>query len=155
MTLLGIVTTKSLVGDARFESVAGSSDLVVATVDKRPNGTFSNAYSYGRETWRFAHEGTIDDIELLRRRVAPRRALQIENGGESACLFSFVLTCVDAVGTTDGGLRRAVNDIRNSGVRGKFSFVLSDADALYAYSGEALVWLARPHTIVVASEPLT
>jgi predicted glutamine amidotransferase len=156
MTLLAIVSNADLRGDVCFGKIVSTSGLVVASVGRRADGALSAPTSYARPSaWRFAHEGRIDDVDLIRGRISPSRAMQIETYDESAALFSFLLTCIDAVGTTEAGLLRAIGDIRNSGARGQFNFLLSDGATVYAYRASPLFWLVRPNAVLVASETLT
>ena len=109
-----------------------------------------------RDSYTFAHEGTIEDVELLRRRTSQTRVLQTGAATDGANLFAYVLTCIDVATDLDTAVTAATSQIENCGARGTFTFVLSNGNVLYAYRlGRPLSMLVRPNAVLVASEAAT
>jgi hypothetical protein len=153
--LLGIVTGTSMHDDARFGGVIGTRDVVVARV---MNGGASLAVepALRREQFTFAHEGVVADVALLRRRISPKRALQIGSDAHAESLFAYLLSHLDSAEGTDAALSRAVADIARSGLRGSFNFILSTADAMYVHCHMPPIgFIERPSALIVSSHSFT
>ncbi len=112
-----------------------------------------NATPIERDGWTFAHEGRIEDVALLRPRISQRRILQISDDTDRSSFFAFLLSSIDAVGSADAGLVRATNEIRSSGARGNFDFVLANETSLYAHrSGRSPLVVGVESTVVVLAD---
>lgn len=156
--LLGIVTSKSLHDDARFGAVVGARDIAVARVAFEDGGGLKALApaNLRREHFTLAHEGVLADIALLRRRISPRRAFQIESDAHADSLFAYLLSHVDSAETMDGALERAVVDIASSGLRGNFSFVLGTAESMYVHcAGSDIGVVKRADAVIASSESFT
>src|SRR5262249_51687789 len=63
--------------DTRFGEMATTcrGEVLIGHVRKRTVGepTFANTHPFGSGRWVFAHNGTVRDIDYLRRRTSPQR----------------------------------------------------------------------------------
>jgi predicted glutamine amidotransferase len=143
-------------GDNRFHEVAMGSRgaVVVAHIRKRTVGPISveNTHPFTREGWVFAHNGTIEDVDWLRRGTSSRRQADILGETDSEIFFAFLLSRLDdaglAAGASNGGARAvllsAIREITARPGFGSANFILSDGESLYAYrQGRTLFMLER------------
>ena len=142
--------------DADFHDLASESqgEILLAHVRKRTVGPFAqqNTHPFRRGRWVFAHNGTIDRVDLLRDSTSTARRAQIEGHTDSEHLFAFLLTHLDEAGVadtpadarTDAALQRATRAALAWPSLGSINFLLSGGDALYAFrSGRPLFMLER------------
>lgn len=142
---------------------------LLAHVRQRTVGsaTLDNTHPFRAQNWVFAHNGTIDDVEALRRLVSSRRAAEVRGETDSELLFAYVLTRLDAAtnqgdrgAANDGAIRGAVEDLLSNAEIGTFNFLLSNGATLYACRrGRPLALLERTGadrgSVLIASEPIT
>jgi glutamine amidotransferase len=163
-------------GDPRLSELAASDTAEVVLVHIREKSTgrvcFANTQPFRHDRWVFAHNGTIRDLDFIRRRTSAKRAREVAGDTDSELLFAYLLSCLDAgdargVNSTehaDAALTFAVRELREHTSPGEYSFLLSDGRSLYAYrQGIPLFVLQRRQkrgadpsfgVVLVASEPL-
>jgi glutamine amidotransferase len=155
--------------------------LLVSHVRKRTVGEISllNTHPFRHGEWVFAHNGTIDRIDELRRGAGEGAVVAIRGDTDSELLFAYLMAGMAALAgaqlcrsrfVTDMALARTVCDLARIPGLGAATFLLSDGTTLYAYrQGRPLFLLQRQagraavgapedrHTeaILVASEPVT
>jgi glutamine amidotransferase len=140
-------------GDDRFFDVAVTSTghSLVAHIRKRTVGPvgIENTHPFRQGRWVFAHNGTIDDLEPLRRRASAARLDEVGGATDSEVFFAYLLTGLDALGGPEEGtperveeaLARAVQPLASLGAA---NFLLSNGEELYAYRrGRSLFVLER------------
>jgi glutamine amidotransferase len=151
-----------------------SCDILVAHNRLRTIGRvrIANTHPFCRDGWAFAHAGTIEDPEFLRRRCSPRRLRQLEGETDSELLFAYLLGRFEVAGKgryeIDVAIGCCVEELAAGSPGGGFTFLLSDGMALYAYRrGQPLFVLDRrtaepgAHELpnggatLIASAPLT
>ena len=148
--------------DDRFDRIVSeTADVLVAHVRKKTIGDVhaANTHPFQRHGWVFAHNGTIEDCEHLRRHTSRARATEIEGDTDSERLFAYVLSAIDEEGP-ERGVKRAVTRMFEARVRGSYNFVLSDGATMFACrSGRPLFVLSRkdagPRGVLVASDKFT
>ena len=140
--------------------------VLIAHVRQRTVGVTSiaNTHPFRRESFVFAHNGTVRDVAALIARTSPARLAQIEGETDSERLFAFILTHIDEAGDTERGVRAAVTELHAIGDIGSASFLLSCGTRMFAHRlGRSLLMLVRHSAaddrrtaaVVVASERLT
>jgi predicted glutamine amidotransferase len=142
--------------DERFVDVAVTSrgHSMVAHIRKGTVGPIGidNTHPFHRGRWVFAHNGTIEDVDTLRRKTSPGRLAEITGSTDSEVLFAYLLTCVDDVGRAEtarpddveSALVRAVRGLRHGAASEASNFLLSDGEQLYAFRrGRSLFTLER------------
>jgi len=112
-----------------------------------------------RDGWLLACDGTLEEIEFVRRSVSPSRLRERADGSHAELLFAYLLTRLDAVpGNIDNALRAAVADLAANGA-GTMTFVLSNGRSLYGYKGRPSLHVVEEvggaPVAVIASEPLS
>jgi glutamine amidotransferase len=130
--------TECAQGDARFEATAArvEGDVLVAHVRKKTVGptALENTHPFVRGRWVFAHNGTIDDLEFLRRRSSRARLAEAEGSTDSEVLFAYLLTAIDlGGGDVDRALCDATAALAARAGHGSANFLLSDGRALWAH----------------------
>jgi glutamine amidotransferase len=130
--------------DARFHSLAVGSrgSALVSHIRQRTVGdtTIQNTHPFARGRWVFAHNGTLIDLEWVRRRVAGDRIAEVQGATDSELLFAWILTELDQRGATetpankvtDTALRAVVGAARSHEGLGSINFLLSDGVTTYA-----------------------
>lgn len=173
---------KSVAGpreDAAFEDTALSATSEIVLAHRRQSAVgrarMVNTQPLHRETWAFAHVGTIEDRAPVRSRVSARRARELEGETDSELLFAYLLSAFDvaagsgdakdAKDAKDAALVCALQELFSHPPMGAHSFILSDANTLYAYqNGHPLYLLERgaadrsapsDTAVLIASTPLT
>ncbi len=142
--------------DARFHQLAVGSrgELLVAHIRQKTVGETSleNTHPFERGRWVFAHNGTVKDVEWLRRNSSRERLAEILGQTDSELLFAWVLTRLDEAGVadqpasdaTDSALGAATRAAREKTGFGAFNFLLSDGTTTYAHRlGRSLHLLDR------------
>jgi predicted glutamine amidotransferase len=143
-------------GDERFVDVAVSSygHSLVAHIRKRTVGPIGmeNTHPFRRGRWVFAHNGTLAEVDGLKSRVSSARLAEIEGATDSEVFFAFLLTRLDALGSSEesepdrveGVLASAVREIFARPSVGAANFLLSNGEDLYAFRlGRSLFALER------------
>jgi predicted glutamine amidotransferase len=143
-------------GDERFFDVAVTSrgHSLVAHVRKRTVGPvgMANTHPFRRGRWVFAHNGTIDDVTGLRRRVSAERLAEVTGDTDSEVFFAYLLSHLDATGAferadregVEAALARAIGEIESPALIGAANFLLSNGEELYAFRlGRTLFALER------------
>jgi glutamine amidotransferase len=120
-----------------------ASEIVLAHVCQGTVGRVSldDVQPFRHDRWAFAHEGTIRDLDFLRRRTSAKRARQVSGDTDSELLFAYLLSCLDAghgadiehTDHADAALAFAVREMSEHSAPGEYSFVMSDGASLYAY----------------------
>jgi glutamine amidotransferase len=154
--------------DERFHRRARSlrGELLVSHVRKRTVGVtrLANSHPFVRGRWVFAHNGTIEDRDWLRRGVSPARAQEIRGDTDSELFFAHVLTRLDESPDPDAVLTDVAEACRARARFGSFNFLLSDGTHVWVHRfGRGLFTLergdagggARTPAVFVASEPMT
>jgi glutamine amidotransferase len=159
--------------DVAFEdaTLSAPSEMVLAHRRQKTIGRvrIANTQPFHRDKWAFAHLGTIEDLERVRHRVSAQRARELEGDTDSELLFAYVLGALDvaagAAEAKDAALVCAMLELLENAPMGGYSFVLSNADTLYAFQkGHPLYVLERGTgdrtvpsgtAVLVASAPLT
>ena len=145
--------------DPRFHSIAVGSRgrVLVAHIRKKTVGPTSleNTHPFIRGNWIFAHNGTLNDLEYLRRKSSPERLAEIVGQTDSELLFAFVLTHLDKKNlthapvseATDRAIGEIVQEVAALPDIGAFNFLLSNGSICYAHRfGRSLFILERgPH----------
>jgi predicted glutamine amidotransferase len=154
MSLFGMVATENWEDD-RFSHLTRAGTALVAHVTRQNDGTLQLVRApLRRGPWTFAHDGAIGDLARLRPRVSQRRALDFLETTDRETLLGFLLSSIDSADAVDAGLVRAVEEIRNAGARGTFTFLMTNGTTLYAFRGGApLVIRIRAEAVIVASQP--
>jgi glutamine amidotransferase len=142
--------------DDRFRDVAVSSTghSLVAHIRKRTVGPVGpeNTHPFRRGRWVFAHNGTIDDLDALRRHASPARLAEVAGATDSEVFFAYLLTCLDAQGgaeeaapdAVEAALARAADELLRRRSLGASNFLLSNGRELYAFrQGRTLFTLER------------
>lgn len=156
MALTAIVTNTNLEEDACFGAVIESRDMIVArTIAHEGRLRLAETPYLRRDQFMFAHEGAVEDVGTLRRRISPRRAFQIATNTDADSFFAYLLTRIDGTGDADTGLLRATSDIASSGLRGNFGFLLATEQAVYVHgAGRARLGFAERTDALIASTEL-
>ena len=141
--------------DSRFHDVASSrGDVLIAHVRRRTVGPIGlqNTHPFQRDGWIFAHNGTIDELDWMRRDVSPRRGAEIVGDTDSEVFFASILSRLDATGLGAGAPIDAIGGVLAAFVRelgsrpsvGACNFLLANDDAVYGYrQGRSLYALVR------------
>jgi predicted glutamine amidotransferase len=142
--------------DERFHRLAigTSGELLISHIRQKTIGdcTLTNTHPFARDTWVFAHNGTIKDQAWLRAQVSGERRAQIAGETDSEVLFAWLLSCLDEAGVTreaasertDVVLDVAVRSARDRHDFGAFNFVLSNGATTYAHRfGRSMFLLER------------
>lgn len=166
--------TRSAAEDARFARRAARlrGQVLISHVRKRTVGETRtvNTHPFVRGRWVFAHNGTIEDREHLRRETSATRAEEIAGETDSELFFAWLLTRLDAAGLARAPASRETDRVIASCVRacraragfGSFNFLLSEGSACWVHRfGRGLFLLERggdgrrARAAFVASEPTT
>ena len=160
---------------ARFAALAGSivSDLIIGHVRKadfpRLN-TLANTHPFVHECcgarWVFAHNGLVPGAVARSRTVAPRLC-RADGDTDSEHAFCLVLEALADCHAPNADMQSAacletLADVaRNIAAFGKFNFLLSDGERLYAYCYDRLHWLEAGapaagggRSVAIATQPL-
>jgi predicted glutamine amidotransferase len=142
--------------DDRFFDVAVSSEgySLIAHVRKRTVGPVGpyNTHPFRRGRWVFAHNGTIDRLEVLRREASPARLSEVSGDTDSEVFFAYLLTLIDALGDAEKesaprvehALAQAASGPLADPSLGATNFLLSNGEELYAFrQGRSLFALER------------
>ncbi len=154
--------------DARFQRRAQGlrGEVLVSHVRKRTVGVtrLVNSHPFVSERWVFAHNGTIEDREWLRKGISPARAAEIKGDTDSELFFAHLLTRLDER-RHDADVEPIVADVAATCRRrerfGSFNFLLSEGARVWVHRfGRGLYVLersgaARTPAVFVASEPMT
>lgn len=176
------------VDDRRFHELATQSrgHMLVAHVRQKTVGPtrLENTHPFVRDGWVFAHNGTIQNQEVLRAGTSGRRLREIEGETDSELFFAYVLTRLDERGLVrldDEPSREAANELveeitgeLRAARIGAFNFLLSDGQTTFAHRfGRSLFvlergpsepaserrdigrWTARRQVVFIASEQIT
>jgi len=157
-------------GDAGFHERAmkARGDMLVSHVRKKTVGLSSihNTHPFCRDGWVLAHNGTVTDLEFLRKQTSRERLAEIEGETDSELMFAFLLTRLDEAGVTDEppgeradeAIAAAVRECQkragttdpSSNAFGTFNFLLASTGVVYAHRfGRTLFLLERgPHDAV-------
>ena len=158
---------------ARFAALTGSvaSALIVGHVRKAdfpPVRALANTHPFVHHccgaTWVFAHNGLVPGAVQRSKSVAPP-VCRADGDTDSEHAFCLVLEALAGCHAQGSGLQGAacVDTLaaaaRTIGAFGKFNFLLSDSERLYAYCHDRLHALetVRPaqRSIVIATQPLS
>lgn len=142
--------------DERFHRLAIGScgELLISHVRQKTIGdcTLTNTHPFARDTWVFAHNGTIKDLAWLRAQVSAERLAQIVGETDSELLFAWLLSRLDDAGVTRETASERTDDALDMAVRlgrdrpgfGAFNFVLSNGATTYAHRfGRSMFILER------------
>jgi len=142
--------------DDEFHEVAAGSrgELLIAHVRKRTVGaiTLENTHPFEKSGWVFAHNGTIEDIDWIRKHTSAERLATLRGQTDSELLFAFLLSRLDQarIGpsgdgvATDRVLVGALGELSGHPTLGACTFLLSNGRTLYAHrSGRSLFLLER------------
>lgn len=147
--------------DSRFHELAARSrgHLLVAHVRQKTVGPtrLENTHPFVRDGWVFAHNGTIEDQDVLRAGCSGRRLREITGDTDSELFFAYLLTRLDERGLlrlADERARIATTDLIHAITAelraariGAFNFLLSDGTTTYAHRfGRSLFVLERGPT---------
>lgn len=158
---------------ARFDALAGSiaSELIVGHVRKAdfpPARALANTHPFVHHccgaTWVFAHNGLVPGAVQRCRSVAPP-VCRADGDTDSEHAFCLVLEALAGCHAQGSGLQGAAcidtlaAAARTIGAFGKFNFLLSDSERLYAYCHDRLHALetvrSAQRTIAIATQPLS
>jgi glutamine amidotransferase len=124
-------------------ATAEEAEIVLAHVRQRTAGRLclDNTQPFRQDRWVFAHEGTVRDLDYLRRRTSAKRARQVAGDTDSELLFAYLLSCLDAshppgvepAEHADAALAFAVSELHEHMAPGDCSFLMSNGTSLYAY----------------------
>jgi glutamine amidotransferase len=149
-------------------------EIVLAHVRERTAGRvcLANTQPFRHDRWVFAHRGTIQDLDFLRRRTSTKRAREVAGDTDSELLFAYLLSCLDAAHArgvaptehADAALAFAVRELGEHTPPGEYSFLISDGSSLYAYRQGTRLFVLQRHErqrasvpsfgfVLVASEP--
>jgi glutamine amidotransferase len=159
-------------GSARFAALAGTiaSDLVVGHVRKAnfpPVRSLANTHPFAQEccgaTWVFAHNGVVPGAVEQSKIVEPGLC-RAQGDTDSEHAFCLVLEALAGCHAPAGMQRAACFDTLAGAARelaqlGKFNFLLSDGERLYAYCYDRLHVLesagAGERSVAIATQPLS
>jgi glutamine amidotransferase len=131
--------------DPPFYEIATTeaAEIVLAHVRQKTVGRvcLDNTQPFRHDRWVFAHQGTIRNLDFLRRRTSAKRARQVGGDTDSELLFAYLLSCLDAghaegvhpTEHTDAALNFAAREMSEHSASGEYSFLMSDGASLYAY----------------------
>lgn len=178
-------STESAGADPFFSSLAKQEHgrVLIAHVRQKTVGRLAteNTHPFQRGPWVFAHNGTIEKIDEIRRRTSSARLAEVQGETDSEVFFAYLLSRLDQAGVargpggpaTDRVVRDAVLEAAGLEGFGTLDALLSNGQALWAMrfgrplyflerrpseqarAGELDVPLTRRHCLLVASEPLT
>lgn len=150
--------TERAADDGRFHEIAGRSlgQVLVAHVRQKTVGPtrLENTHPFEHDGWVFAHNGTITDVEVLRRGASESRLAQITGDTDSELLFAFLLTRLDERGLSrldaeasrvvaNDVIAEAASELREKKI-GAFNFLLSNGSTMFAHRfGRTLHLLER------------
>jgi predicted glutamine amidotransferase len=140
--------------DQRFfdVAVASTGHALIAHIRKRTIGAVGveNTHPFQKGRWMFAHNGTIDDLDALRREASPARLDEVVGATDSEVFFAYVLSLLDTSGHAERSSPDQVEAALAQAVRGLSSrslganFLLSNGEDLYAFrQGRSLFVLER------------
>jgi len=150
--------TAPAVDDHRFHELAAHSrgHMVVAHVRQKTVGPtrIENSHPFVRDSWVFAHNGTIHDTDTLRAGCSTPRLQEIAGDTDSELFFAYVLTRLDERRLTrlhdEPSRRRATEAVHELTTElraariGAFNFLLSDGKTTFAHRfGRSLFVLDR------------
>lgn len=158
---------------ARFGALAAevASELVIGHVrkaDHPPIQTLANTHPFVHRccgaTWVFAHNGLVPGAVARSRTVAPQLCTA-HGDTDSEHAFCLVLEALAGCHRPDAGMQRAAcvdtlaGAARSIAEFGKFNFLLSDGERLYAYCHDRLHALERSalerRQVAIATQPLS
>ena len=124
-------------------------EVLVSHVRRATVGPVSpvNTHPFERQGWVFAHNGTIKDLDYLRRGISPAQSKTIRGETDSELFFAFLLSRFEEKGLLKGSDDGAIDTVLKSVTHevilrpnfGELSFLLSNGATLYAYR-----WGAKP-----------
>ncbi len=142
--------------DERFHRLAIGTcgEVLISHIRQKTIGdcTLTNTHPFARDTWVFAHNGTIKDLAWLEGQVSSERREQIVGETDSELLFAWILSRLDEAGVTreaasertDLALDHAVRAARDRSGFGAFNFVMSNGFTTYAHRfGRTMFLLER------------
>lgn len=142
--------------DERFHRLAigTSGELLISHIRQKTIGncTLTNTHPFARDTWVFAHNGTIKDLAWLHTQISAERRAEVAGETDSELLFAWLLSCLDEAGVTrepvsdrtDFALDVAVRSARDRHDFGAFNFVLCNGATTYAHRfGRSMFLLER------------
>ncbi|WP_275976810.1 class II glutamine amidotransferase [Polyangium aurulentum] len=154
--------------DEQFRSIASSARgrVLIAHIRKATVGNIdlSNTHPFRRDSWVFAHNGTITDLDYMERRTSSARRCEIEGSTDSERFFAYLLTALDEAGATAGSrkaspgaayraLRTAVHAATSQPRFGAANFLLSDGEVMFVHRlGRTLHTSSDANGVRVASE---
>lgn len=144
--------------DHRFHDLAARSrgHVLVAHIRQKTVGPtrIENTHPFSRDSWVFAHNGTVQATDFLRARSSAARLSEIAGQTDSELLFAYLLTRLDERGLSrlDGEASRheatetmaaVTAELREARI-GAFNFLLSDGVTCFAHRcGRSLFLLER------------
>jgi glutamine amidotransferase len=146
--------------DEAFHEISSkiSGEILIAHVRRRTVGpvALENTHPFEREGWVFAHNGTIRDLDYLRKGISPSQLKAIRGETDSELFFAFLLSRLEEKGllplSTDEGtdevLKSVTREISLQPNFGELTFLLSNGSTLYGYrSGPKTLYLLErgPH----------
>jgi glutamine amidotransferase len=147
--------------DAFHRCALGSRGAVlVSHVRQKTVGPTSldNTHPFESDGWVFAHNGTIKDLDFVRRGTSPERASAVRGDTDSERFFAWLLSALDRAGvsgadedshgaTLDAAIKALVIEARARADFGAFNFLLSNGRVTFAHRfGRSLYFLRRgPH----------
>jgi glutamine amidotransferase len=151
--------------DTRFHerAIGSRGSFMVAHIRQKTVGPTSilNTHPFHRGRWVFAHNGTVKDVEHLRRRSSARRLAEVRGDTDSELLFAFLLSRLDEARVADEApgpatdlvVRDAARELRARDGFGAFNFILSDGTTGYAHRfGRSMYLLDRGPADAVRSQ---
>ncbi len=146
---------ESALEDDRFHDVALESTgmTLIAHVRQRTVGSLShdNTHPFSRAGWVFCHNGTIEDLDFLRRSASPARLAEVTGDTDSELLLAYLLSRVEADADLsvaddrfDRALLRATQEVTDRPGFGACNYLLSNGPVVYAHRfGRTLHLLER------------
>jgi glutamine amidotransferase len=143
--------------DESFHEVSSkiSGETLISHVRKRTVGPISleNTHPFERDGWVFAHNGTLKNLNEIRKALSPTQAKRIQGDTDSELFFALLLSRWEEKGLLSSGpeekraqaLKQVVKEVANGNHFGELTFLLSNGKVLYAgrFGPKSLYFLER------------
>jgi glutamine amidotransferase len=143
--------------DESFHDISSkvSGETLISHVRKGTVGpiTLQNTHPFERDGWVFAHNGTLKDLDYLRKAISPTQAKRLQGETDSELFFALLLSRWEEKGLLASpseekrarALKEAIKEVVHRGQFGELTFLLSNGKVLYAgrFGPKSLYFLER------------
>jgi glutamine amidotransferase len=130
--------------DESFHEISSkiSGETLISHVRKKTVGpvALENTHPFERDGWVFAHNGTLKNLDSLRKSISPAQAKKIQGETDSELFFALLLSRWEENGLLTSAseekrarvLKEVVKEVAQGNHFGELTFLLSNGKVLYA-----------------------